>query len=141
MPRKLTLTALSATFALLAMTAYAGSTPEGETSPTPTHAESKGPMGEKGPMGDHKAMRPNFLFKTMDKDGDGKVTKAEHDVFVAERFKETDTNNDGAITEDEMKAYGEKKRSERMKKMMEERKTMQSTTAPKDDKTKDEKSQ
>jgi hypothetical protein len=126
MSKKLTVTALSATLALFALTAHAQPAPEGDVPPPPPHEEGKPPMGadHKGMMGDHKANRPNFLFKKMDTNGDGKVTKAEHDVFVEARFKETDANNDGAITEEEMKAYGDKKREEHMKKMMEERKNI-----------------
>ena len=131
MSKKLTLAALSSTLALLALSAHAQPAPEGDMPPPPPpHEEGAAPEGGKEPMGERKGMRkhkgkhPNFLFKNMDKDGDGKVTRAEHDEFIGERFKETDANNDNSITEDEMKAYGEKKRAERMQKMIEERKAI-----------------
>jgi Ca2+-binding EF-hand superfamily protein len=44
------------------------------------------------------------MFKEMDSDGDGAISRAEYDVFHANRFKEMDTNGDGKITRDEVKA-------------------------------------
>jgi Ca2+-binding EF-hand superfamily protein len=42
-------------------------------------------------------------FADIDANGDGKITKAESEAFVGERFKELDLNGDGAITRDEMR--------------------------------------
>jgi Ca2+-binding EF-hand superfamily protein len=48
-------------------------------------------------------------FKEMDKDGDGKLSKAEVDgsdrKHVIKNFATVDTNTDGFITKDELKAY------------------------------------
>lgn len=42
-------------------------------------------------------------FVRIDANADGKITKAEVDQFVSERFEELDLNGDGAITREEMK--------------------------------------
>jgi len=41
------------------------------------------------------------LFKRMDANGDGSVSKAEFDEFNSSRFKELDANNDGKVTREE----------------------------------------
>ena len=48
------------------------------------------------------------IFKEMDTNGDGAISKAEFDAFHAKRFKEMDSNGDGKITLDEMKAEHKK---------------------------------
>lgn len=128
--KKLSLLALASSVTLLALAAHAEpAAPEGDAPPPPPHAEGgmmppkDGNMPFKDGEG-RRGKRPNFLFKAMDTNADGKVTREEHDVFISARFKETDTNGDNAITEEEMKAYGEKKHAERMQKMLEERKAM-----------------
>lgn len=60
------------------------------------------------------------LFERADRNGDGKITKAEAAELEATRFAATDTNKDGVLTQEEMraafknhrgdpKAHGEKK--------------------------------
>jgi len=44
-----------------------------------------------------------MMFKSMDVNGDGAVSRAEFDAFYGKRFQELDANNDGKITPDEMK--------------------------------------
>jgi len=65
-------------------------------------AESAGSGGQhRGQMGDR-------MFKGMDSNNDGEVTRAEFDAAHAKRFKEMDANNDGKITREEMSAAGRK---------------------------------
>ncbi len=44
------------------------------------------------------------MFKQMDKNGDGTVSKKEFEAFHAARFKELDANKDGKLVLDEMEA-------------------------------------
>jgi hypothetical protein len=46
-------------------------------------------------------------MKMMDKDGDGKITAAEHAAGVKEMFSKMDTNKDGQVTSTEMDAMHE----------------------------------
>lgn len=43
-------------------------------------------------------------FNKMDTNGDGMISKAEHDAFGDRMFNEADTNNDGVISRQEMAA-------------------------------------
>jgi hypothetical protein len=66
------------------------------------HADSAGQGGmASGQFGDK-------IFKAMDSNGDGSISRAEFDAFHASRFKETDTDGDGKITPDEMRAEQKK---------------------------------
>jgi Ca2+-binding EF-hand superfamily protein len=54
-------------------------------------------------------------FKKADKDGDGALSRAEVDAGMprmAKDFDAIDANKDGKITQDEMRAFGEKRRAE-----------------------------
>ena len=78
---------------------------------------------------DHKSLREgpqarNF-FKMADLDQDGKVSYAEHEVFVAmqadkgrERFNSMDANSDGYVTKEEAKEV-RKTLMKRMKELFE----------------------
>lgn len=59
------------------------------------------------------------MFKQMDTDGDGKISRAEADKGekgkLKEKFAMIDTDNDGFLTKEEMKAFREKKKEERKK--------------------------
>lgn len=57
--------------------------------------------------------KAEFIIKKMDSDADGKVSKKEYDAFQNTRFKETDANNDGAITLEEIEVHEGKERAER----------------------------
>jgi len=52
------------------------------------------------------------MFKKMDANGDGKVSRAEHAAYAKQMFTECDANNDGIVTAAEMEkaslARGEK---------------------------------
>ncbi|MFT3946914.1 MAG: EF-hand domain-containing protein [Agriterribacter sp.] len=52
---------------------------------------------------------PEALFKKLDADGDGKISKDEADKaehkMIKDHFSEIDTNSDGYISKDEFKAF------------------------------------
>ena len=56
--------------------------------------------------------KAKHYFQKMDTDGNGIVSKAESDSFGQKMFDETDTNNDNALSLDELKAQKLKERSE-----------------------------
>lgn len=73
---------------------------------------------EHGP--DHGKGKKGSFFEKIDTNGDGVISKAEHDAHSAERFKKMDRNGDGQITKDEIeagKAEWKAKRDERRKGM------------------------
>ena len=51
-----------------------------------------------------KVQMEDAMFKRMDTNGDGHVSKAEFNAFNAKRFKEMDANKDGKVTREEMDA-------------------------------------
>jgi len=63
-----------------------------------------------GAKGDHRH-KMHERMKAADKDGDGKIRRAEADASLprlAKNFDAIDTNKDGFVTKDEMKAFREK---------------------------------
>ena len=60
-------------------------------------------------MKSHKSM----MWKKMDADNDGAVSKKEFDTFHADKFKKMDANNDGKVTKEEKKAYKKAKCAEK----------------------------
>jgi Ca2+-binding EF-hand superfamily protein len=48
------------------------------------------------------------MFKEMDKNGDGAISKKEFDAYHSAQFKKLDLNHDGKITPEEMDAMHEK---------------------------------
>jgi Ca2+-binding EF-hand superfamily protein len=53
-------------------------------------------------------------FKHADTDGDGAISRAEaekHAPRLAKKFDQIDSNKDGKLTQDELRAYRESKRS------------------------------
>ena len=56
------------------------------------------------------------FLRSMDANGDGQITAAEHEEFAAKRFQMLDANGDGVATKDEMKALKKKMKKERMDK-------------------------
>ena len=97
---------------LLAACSAPHAQPAGGMGPGP-HAH--GGMGPDGPRG---AMMQD-MFAKMDRDHDGKVTKAEIAAARAERFAAMDTNKDGVVTVDEMLAHREQMRRQHMQAMLE----------------------
>jgi hypothetical protein len=47
-------------------------------------------------------MKGDAMFKMMDTNGDGYVSKSEHDAFAKQKFMKADTNHDGKISMQEM---------------------------------------
>jgi Ca2+-binding EF-hand superfamily protein len=58
-------------------------------------------VGHHGEYGD-------YIFKEMDKNGDGAISKKEFDAFHNAQFKKFDLNHDGKITQEEMDSVHEK---------------------------------
>ena len=71
-----------------------------ETPPAP--AATDGMPGPGGMMGPMAQPWPQFDLKAFDKDGDGKVTRAEVQAGRAERVKGIDADGDGLLSADEM---------------------------------------
>lgn len=53
---------------------------------------------------DHHAMA-DAMFKKIDMDNDGMISREEHDAFANKMFTEADTNSDGKLSKEEMSAY------------------------------------
>ena len=68
------------------------------------------------PKGD-RAAKMHERIKAADKDGDGKLSRAEAVALprLAKHFDEIDTNKDGFITKEEMKAFHDKRAANRPK--------------------------
>ena len=68
------------------------------------------------PKGEH-AHKMHERFKAADKDGDGKISREEAIALprIAKHFDEIDTNKDGFITKEEMRAFHEKRMAQRTK--------------------------
>lgn len=52
------------------------------------------------------------MFKALDADGDGSVTRAEAEAGIAAHFAKIDANSDGYVTREEMQAHHEAQRAE-----------------------------
>ncbi len=64
-------------------------------------------LAEEAGKGD-RAQKMQERFKAADKDNDGKISKAEADASLprlAKHFADIDTNKDGFITKEEMRAW------------------------------------
>ena len=53
---------------------------------------------------DHMGEHSDAMFKAMDTNSDGKVSRAEHAASALKMFTDADTNHDGMVTLTEMKA-------------------------------------
>lgn len=71
------------------------------------------------PKGHHadRAAKMHERIKAADKDGDGKISRAEAVAlpYIAKHFDEIDTNKDGFLTKEEMKAFHDKRAANRPK--------------------------
>lgn len=92
--KKTTLSALSLVLAFGSASAFAADT--NTTMPKP---------------GDHPPMM-HHMMEEMDTDKDGSISKAEWTAKGDKMFSEIDTNHDGKLTPDEMKAHHEAKKAE-----------------------------
>lgn len=74
------------------------------------------PEPPKGEHGD-RAQKMHERLKAADKDGDGKISRAEAVALprIAKHFDEIDTNKDGFITREEMKAFHDKRAANKPK--------------------------
>ena len=52
--------------------------------------------------GQHHGEMEGMMFKKLDANGDGVISKAEFNAFNARHFKKLDTNNDGKLTPEEL---------------------------------------
>jgi Ca2+-binding EF-hand superfamily protein len=62
-------------------------------------------LGEDDHHGKHGGHHHGGLFRRFDENGDGKVALADLPEPMRERFKDADTNADGVLTRDEVKAF------------------------------------
>ena len=64
-----------------------------------------------------RAHKMQERFKAADKDGDGRISRAEAVVLprIAKHFDEIDTNTDGFITKEELKARRDKRAAQKQK--------------------------
>ena len=90
----------------LAMTLAGATTIWAQTSAAPTEAQA-GPT-----KGEIKAQRE---FKMLDFNGDGKLSRTEVKLFprLADAFDDADTDHDGYVSYDEVRAFAVKYRAER----------------------------
>ena len=76
----------------------------------PRSAGRSGQMAGKGkgkgqtPPGRGRGPDPKMLMDRMDKNGDGKIAKSEAMGRMIERFAQMDSNKDGFVTTEEIKA-------------------------------------
>lgn len=61
-------------------------------------------------------MKTEMAMKKMDTNGDGMISKAEHDSFGNKMFTDADSNKDGSLSSDEVMA-AKKKEIDEMKAM------------------------
>ncbi|MCY7389651.1 MAG: EF-hand domain-containing protein [Burkholderiales bacterium] len=69
------------------------------------------------PQKGDRAQKMHERLKAADKDGDGKISRAEAAALprIAKHFDEIDTNKDGFITKEERKAFHDKRAANRQK--------------------------
>jgi Ca2+-binding EF-hand superfamily protein len=60
------------------------------------------PCAFAGPNAEHSA---DAMFKSMDTDGDGRISRAEHAASAKKMFDKMDANHDGIVTAAEMDAF------------------------------------
>jgi|GEM_PF-3700702 len=81
-----------------------------------------------------KGMRMEKMWKEMDANGDGSITREESTAFGNKKFDERDSNKDGKVTREEWDAFRKAKMEERKKRMNEKQANMPkdgaSTPAP-----------
>lgn len=65
-----------------------------------------------GKMQERMKGRMDHMFKELDANGDGTVSKDENNAFATKKFEENDANKDGKVTKDEWDAAREKKHKE-----------------------------
>lgn len=71
-----------------------------------------GDKGGEGKCGGDKGERMSEMFDLMDSDGNAGISRAEHDAYWEAKFNAIDTDGDGRIDEEDMKAAHEKMRAD-----------------------------
>lgn len=67
---------------------------------------------------DHLEKKVKFCLQKADTNGDGMISRAEHDTVSAQMFTQSDTDNNGSISLDELRV-AKKKEKQEMKSFME----------------------
>jgi hypothetical protein len=65
-------------------------------------AHAEGEACDENMHGQHHGQMDGMMFKKLDTNGDGVISKAEFNAFNAKHFKELDTNKDGKLTLEEL---------------------------------------
>jgi Ca2+-binding EF-hand superfamily protein len=65
-------------------------------------AHAEGDAGDENMHGQHHGQMDGMMFKKLDTNGDGVISKAEFNAFNARHFKDLDTNKDGKLTLEEL---------------------------------------
>lgn len=54
----------------------------------------------------------DYYFTKMDSNGDGKISRSEHENFTSDMFAKADSNRDGALSRDELLAQKKQEKEE-----------------------------
>ena len=76
------------------------------------HRKGKASDLSKVKKAEHQAKRAQKLVEKIDTSGDEKIDLNEYLANAEQRFSSIDSNSDGYVTSDEMKAWSKQKRSE-----------------------------
>jgi hypothetical protein len=111
---------LVALSALSVSVAVSGCSMDHNPPPPPPHPMAQDDWGHRGwDHKEHMKMMTEYFFNKMDKNGDGYVSRKEYDEYYRKWFHEADTNHDGRLTIEEVRAQMHRE-MKRMKQDMEE---------------------
>lgn len=85
------------------------------------HVAAEGTKPEHGMnhmMDDRMKKHGEYMWKEMDTDNDGVITKEESTAFGNRKFEERDANHDGKVTREEWDNFRKEKMEQRMKERM-----------------------
>lgn len=74
------------------------------------HANGQCPNMHRGDHMEHAQMMNDYYFERMDANGDGAISMKEFMTYQKNMFRMADTNHDGKLTPEELKAYMVKQR-------------------------------
>lgn len=112
---------LGMALAAISTAAMAAETPAA-TEPAKQAVDGK-EMNKEGKMR-HKGMRMEKMWKEMDANEDGSISREESTAFGNKKFDERDANKDGKVTREEWDAFRKAKMEERKKHMDEKRENL-----------------